>query len=350
MSNINLTNFNINKHENIFIYQKELRALLHNLKTKAFEFNGILYGDIVINSIIAKFYKDKFLHNNNNFNDFWNNNIDLNTIARTITSNNFDVYFKNFNDYMKFYNFIITDNNFNIVNTTNLDSFNFISNKYIINTKIGKTITWTGIDIKINLNISTSLPNEKNIEPPFNLSFFTTDLLILTKENNGPRLSKNTGIQTIDNMNIVDKNILFANIIKNLCNFNISIISNNLLYNNDIAIKSINFINNGWYINNLPFILKNNNLNNYDSDNDNENNNDNDNDTDNNSNICMICLEKIKNNNLSFFINNNKQFLHSKCLLKYLSNILDENKDLICPFRQKILFINNNNDFINLTN
>ena len=49
---LNITNLHTRRFTNSFIYNKELRALLHNLKTKAFELNGIIFGEIVLNSII----------------------------------------------------------------------------------------------------------------------------------------------------------------------------------------------------------------------------------------------------------------------------------------------------------
>jgi len=312
--------FKTQTHENFFIYEKELRALLHNFKKKAYEYNGILYGEIVINSIISKYYKEKFLQTNDNSN-FWNTEIDPLTAPRVITTKNFDVYFKNFNEYLNFFNYIKTEKKFEIINTTNLESNNFIHNKYLINVNIGKTITWNGIDISINLNITSKLPKNKYIEPPFNEAHFTSDLLIMTKDGNGPRFSRNTGIYELDNMNIIEKNEYFAKIIKELCFFNISIVSKNILANNYIAYKCIEYLKNNWTISNLPFKIEKYN--------------------DISPTTCYICLDEINNENkIGKFINNGNCTLHFNCLIEYLKNKLESNSELICPLRQDINFTN----------
>tara|TARA_Y100000389_G_scaffold171324_1_gene178926 strand:- start:118 stop:1113 length:996 start_codon:yes stop_codon:yes gene_type:complete len=322
---INPIIFETKKHENVFIYEKELRALMHNLKKKAYENNGILYGDIVINSIISKYYKEKFMENKNIGNDFWNTDIDPDTSGRTITSKNFDVYFKNFTEYLHFLNNIKSEKNYEIINTSYINSDNFIHNKYILNINIGKTITWEGINISLNLNITSRIPKEKYIEPPFNAAYFSSDLLIMTKDGNGPRFSRNTGIIELDNMNIIDKNEIFAKIIKEICFFKLNIVSRNNLANNHIAYKSIEYIENGWTITNLPFKIEN-----YENE---------------EKSICCICLDEInKETNVGKLINS-KCLLHIKCLLEYLKNKLNENDELVCPFRQEINFANNN--FIN---
>lgn len=328
----NVVNFEINKHEYYFIYEKELRALLHKFKKKAYDYNGILYGDIVINSIIAKYYKDKFLEEKNDNLNFWKTEISPETAARTITSKNFDVYFKTFHDYMNFYNYI--KKNYQIIENISFNSNIFLHNKYIINENIGKTITWQGVDINLNLNITTKMPHEKNIEPPFGLANFNSDLLVMTKDCNGPRFSKNTGIDNLDNMNIIDKNLIFAKLIKDICYFKIIIISKNELANNFIANKTIEYIENGWNIQNIPFKIEK-----YNSD---------------NSTVCCICLEDInKNTDVSILTNtigDNYLYIHTKCLFDYISNKIINNNELICPLRQKINFIKikDDNDIIKM--
>lgn len=316
--------FKTQTHENIFIYEKELRALLHNLKKKAYEYNGMLYGDIVISSIISKYYKEKFLEENNN-NNFWNTEIDPSTAARVITTKNFDVFFKNFNEYLYFFNYIKTEKKFEITSTINIESDNYIHNKYIININIGKTITWNGVNILINLNITSKMPKDKYIEPPFDEAYFTRDLLIMTKDGNGPRFSRNTGIEKLDNMNIIDKNECFAKIIKDICFFKTHIVSKNYLANNYIAHKTIEYLENKWTIPNLPFMI--------------EKHND-------MPVTCYICLDEInKEENIGKFVDNSKSILHYNCLIEYLKNKLNSDSELTCPLRQNINFLNH--DFIN---
>jgi hypothetical protein len=325
---LNITNLHTRRFTNSFIYNKELRALLHNLKTKAFELNGIIFGEIVLNSIISKYYKEKFNDKNIDISEFWNIDVDTETIARTVTSNKFDVYFKNFNDYMKFYTYLSNESIYNIVETNNINtSNNFINNKYKINVIIGKTITWSGVTIDLNLNIVTKLPKEKYIEPPFNNSYFTNDLFIMSKDSNGPRFSKNTGIYDLDNMNCVDKNYIYSNIFKDICNFQLSIVSDSILSNNYLASKSLEYLNFGWTIKNLPFTIDK--YNNYKTD------------------ICYICLDELSNNNVITFKNSCCK-LHYDCLLNYINNKLKNNEELVCPLRQKINFYIYTNDLLNI--
>ena len=125
------TNFVIDKYSNYFIYQKELRALIKILKKKSFDLNGILYGEVVLNNIISKYYKEKFSNNNqNDFNEFWNTNYDTDTLGRVITTNTFDVYFKNFTDYLKFISYIQNNILFKVNDTINIDSLLLIHTKF----------------------------------------------------------------------------------------------------------------------------------------------------------------------------------------------------------------------------
>lgn len=314
---MNELNTNTYIHTNIFIFEKELRAFLHILKLKAFENNGILYGDIVINSIIAKYYKNIFL-NKYNFSteNFWNTNFDIETKLRTITSKNFDVFFKNIDDFIKF-NDYIKNNKFEIIENIDFSNNNYIHNKYKLINYIGSTITWTGIKIELNINITTNIPNQNYIEPPFNNSYFTTDLLLMKKNSNGPIISNYTGILYLNDNNIKKK--LLEKIIHNISKYNIHILCNNISNNNYIAKKYINYLKNGWNILNSPInTYINNNI---------------------SSNItCLICLDDIELDNKVSILNNSKNILHNECLIKYLNNKIENNDEIVCPYRKKIIF------------
>ena len=325
---MNLNDNETNIYTNIFIFDKELRAFLHILKSKAYENNGVLYGDIVINSIVAKYYKNKFL-NKYNFSteNFWNTNFDIETKSRTITSKNFDVYFKNINDYIKF-NDYIKNNKYEIIENIDFNNNNYIHNKYKLINYIGSTITWIGAKIELNINITTNIPNENYMEPPFNMSYFTTDLLIMKKNSNGPIISNNTGILYL-NDNEIKQNLL-VKLIYNISNYNIHILCNNNNNNNYIAKKYINYLINGWNIINSPiktYIYK------YFHEN----------------NTCLICLDDIQNNKIVSNINyeiNDKNIYHKECLIKYLNNKIDNDNELVCPYRKKINFTINNINLI----
>ena len=206
-----------------------------------------------------------------------------------------------------------------------------IHTKYVINVNIGKTITWKGIDFDIYLNITTKIPNGNNIQPPFEQTNFIHDILIMTKEGYGPRISQYTGIKDIDNMDIVNKNLLFAKIIEDLCYYKTYILANNYLYNNYLAMKSIELINNGWFIINSPISISKN--------------------KDTNEEICIICLDNIeKNSDIGMFKTNNCT-LHKNCLIDYIKNKVNNDTDkLLCPYRQPIDFVPNNSIFDYLKN
>lgn len=327
------TNFVIDKYSNYFIYQKELRALIKILKKKSFDLNGILYGEVVLNNIISKYYKEKFSNNNqNDFNEFWNTNYDTDTLGRVITTNTFDVYFKNFNDYLKFISYIQNNVLFKINDTINIDSLLLIHTKFLITVNIGKTITWSGVDIKLNLNITTKIPNGKYIEPPFEQTNYIQDILIMSKDSYGPRISKFTGLEDIDNMDIINKNMLFAKIIEDLCYYKTYILTNNYNFNNYLASKSVELINNGWNILNSPInICKNCN--------------------ESSDDICVICLDNIENNTDIGIFKRNNYILHKECLINYITSKVNSNTEkLLCPYRQPIDFICNNNNVYNYLN
>ena len=93
-------------YRNSFIIQKELRKLINILKENIFKNNGVLFGDIVVNSLIVKYYKNIFEKKNNDFKYFWDNDFDKDTILRTDICNKIDVFFINLDQYTKFIEFL----------------------------------------------------------------------------------------------------------------------------------------------------------------------------------------------------------------------------------------------------
>jgi len=315
------------KYIKSIIFQKELKAFIHILKEKVFEHNGILFGDIVANIIIQKYYKNLFIKNKNNYNNFWNNNYDKNTILRMQTSNKIDIYFTNSYDYLNFIEYIKTEKSIEIVSIKSIDNSYSVNNLYEIKTVIGKTVTFVGYDINVKLNILFKLPAYKYLVPPFNQTNFLTDILIMSKSKEF-RISNNTGIKLIDEMNLIEKSILYTKILQEVCKKNNYILCENNFCNNYIATMTLDYLKNDWNIINSPLIISYNNNN-------------------NNINNCYICQYNIENNDEIITINNiTKCILHKECCYKYLDQLLEKNKNITCPLRQLINFIETNKNKI----
>lgn len=302
--------------KNFFILEKEQRAFTHLVKNKIYEYNGILYGDIVINTILVKYFKNEFINNKNNFSDYWNEKIDEKTKLRTLTSNKIDVYFKNLDDYVNFIEYLKHCDDFNITKTVSLNNqYNYLKNIYRLTRKIGYSFTTAGTILDLELNILLKLPVNQMLEPPFNKTIMITDLLIMTK--NGPRISKNTGIPKIDKMNLVKKTLLFSKIIENICNLNTYILSTKYIKNtNNLYYDILQLMNNKWYIINSPLKkIK----------------------VDEKKTNCLICLDDIDNSENIIELNTTcKSILHEKCIKEYIHKKLEKDEEIICPLRQKI--------------
>lgn len=315
-------------YKNCFIIQKELRKLINILKENIFKNNGILFGDIVANLLIVKYYKSIFEKNINDFKNFWDNNFDIETILRTEICNKINVYFINLNDYTKFIDFLKNSKIFEIILIKNIDNLVYINNLYEITTRLGKTLTYKGYPINVSINILVKLPGcNNNLEPPFNNTNFLTDILLMTK-NREYKISKNTGITKIDNMNIIEKSIFYTKVLKEICVKKNYIMCKDLLLNNIIAKKVLEYNKNNWHIINSPIILTK--CNNYII------------------NKCYICQYEINYNDDIMLIDNiTKCVLHLECGNKYLEKKIEKNETIICPLRQSINFIKNDIENIN---
>jgi hypothetical protein len=313
-------------YKNTFIVQKELRKLINILKEKIFENNGVLFGDIVANLLIVKYYKSIFEKNNNNFNYFWNNDFDKETILRTEVCNKINVYFNNLEEYIKFIDFLKNSKIFEITVIKNINNSHHINNLYEISTKLGKTLTYIGYPINVSVNIIVKIPGTNSyLEPPFNDTNFLTDILIMRK-NREYKISKNTGIVEIDEMNIIEKSIFYSKILKEICNKKNYILCKKIELNNIIAKRVLEYNKNECDIVNSPLIIT----------------------KCSNSfkNKCYICQYEINYDDDIMLINISKCMLHNECGYKYLEKLLETNENINCPLRQSINFINNNNNLI----
>lgn len=310
-------------YKNSFIIQKELRKLINILKENIFKNNGLLFGDIVANFLIVKYHKSIFEKNINDFKNFWDNNFDIETILRTEICNKINVYFINLDDYTKFIDFLKNSKIFEITLIKNIDNLVYINNLYEITTRLGKTLTYRGYPINVSINMLVKMPGcNNNLEPPFNNTNFLTDILLMTK-NREYKISKNTGITEIDNMNIIEKSMFYTKVLKEICAKKNYIMCNDITSTNNIIAKRVlEYNKNEWNIMNSPIILTK--CSNYFV------------------NKCYICQYEINYNDDVMLIDNiSKCILHAECGNKYLENLLEKNENILCPLRQSINFIKN---------
>lgn len=137
------------------------------------------------------------------------------------------------------------------------------------------------------------------------------------------KISKNTGITEIDNMNIIEKSMFYTKFLKEICAKKNYIMCNDIRSTNNIIAKRVlEYNKNDWNIMNSPIILTK--CSNYFI------------------NKCYICQYEINYGDDVILIDNiSKCVLHAECCNKYLENLLEKNENIICPLRQSINFIKN---------
>jgi len=335
------------------IYKRELRNMINKIKYIGLDFQGILFGGLVRDEIIASHYRDLFFEKKLDINNYWNENYDIETKHRLLIPNDMDIYFnnqKNKDLFLKKLNLFINNFNGNIyVENRYSDKFKYINNNLNLNhTKIiaclsiGKTMTFKGFYLKFSIDIISN-NNIDNIEPPFYNVDFLANTFIIEKINgiSVMRLSSCTGTP-IDTMNYCNK-IKFANkILNDIINFNTYFVRNIYSKNRENInchriIKMIDKPDITWNILNIPFkiFVK-------------------DNKTNDIAECCCICLDDInkddKNDNSKLVevnTNKNKAYtLHYNCFLRYLkkekystyyNEEIGEN-ECRCPFRNPFNF------------
>lgn len=331
------------------IYGKEKRALVNNIKKIGLDKNGIIFGGLVRDEIIASHYRDEFVSKKLNFSRYWDKKYDIETNARLIIPNDIDIYFKNnyninefiesIQHYIKSFNGKIIIQEYNSPNLKNLSyNLNLSLNhtKIFIEIRLGRTITFSGIRLNLEIDVISNVEQPKTIlEPPFYNIDFLSNVFIMEK-NNGIikiRLSNCTGT-ILDNMNFFKKSINSTKILDDIINFRtqfIRNIKNNLDSEYINCFRIIKMIDReySWNITNIPFspITI---------------------DDDNDDNKCCICLEKYNKKLPLISINTNsktKNILHRCCFISYLKSEQQKryrNQDNIieirCPFRNAFNF------------
>lgn len=191
------------------IINREKRYIYNKLKIIGICNNGIIFGGMVRDEIIASHYKSLFDKNNlaltnskQHYSNFWNTEYYNETIKRTLIPNDMDIYFQdnqlseNFLDNIKDFTYKY-NGHFDICNTLLYElGENLIHRKISLYFQIGKTLTQKGLNINISIDMIINNNSSKYIEPPFYFPDFTCNLFVMSKIQDGNyeiRLSKNTG-------------------------------------------------------------------------------------------------------------------------------------------------------------
>ncbi len=210
------------------IMNKEKRFAYNYIKLMGVNVDGIIFGGMVRDEIIATHYKSLFDEHHSeldkrNYKKFWNMNYHVETVKRTIIPNDMDIYFQDNEKAEMFIQTIQTyARSFNgtvIIADSMLYEFgeNLIHKKIYMNLYIGRTVTFSGRLMRISIDVIIN--NTRNIiEPPFNNGDFTCNLFVMSKSIDNSyeiRLSKNTGTK-LDKMSLVRKMNLQSKIMNDL--------------------------------------------------------------------------------------------------------------------------------------
>ena len=255
------------------IINKEKRSIYNILKSIGIIHNGIIFGGMVRDEIIASHYKSLFdedlaatVNSKNHYDNFWNSEYQKDTYKRVIIPNNMNIYFNNNESYENFINDIkqlVNDYNgkYRICNSSKIYDFmeNLIYIKISLSFIISKTIISKGIIINaiIEVIVNNSIDINNHNEPPFSFPDFSCNLFIMSKIYNDKyeiRLSKNTGTK-LDRMTYVNKinyqKRIINNLIQGKTEFIRRTITNYCEFTNGIRI--LNFLNKNMKITNLLF-------------------------------------------------------------------------------------------------
>lgn len=327
--------------------KNEKRCIFAKLKYIGIRNNGIIFGGMVRDEILAKHYKSVFDDHilslpdsmrNTNTNKFWDIEYHKESIKRTIIPNDMDIYFHNrnlaeaflddINDYVNDY-----DGTFYIENIDLYElGINFIHKKITVSFLIGKTIIKKGIIINIKIDIILNRNIDYYIEPPFNLCDFTCNLFVMSKnyekkEKYDIRLSINTGTK-LDKMTTDNKIIYEKKIIQDLIEGKTEFIRNsmNLLTEYINGCRILKMLDNNIKITNLLFReIERTDI----------------------EDICDICQMSVNNEEPIIEILTNKyaiNMMHKTCFIKYLRNEIhkknrnDETNYIECRCSRRNLF------------
>lgn len=308
-----------------FITNKEKRIAFKYIKNLGINNDGIIFGGMVRDEIIATHYKslfDDYYKTQENqiqiqrkyYKKFWDVSFHNETSLRTLIPVDVDIYFNNnqsadnfikgLTEYVQLFNGRIY-----ILNSF-LYEFgeNLIHKKVVLHFYIGKTFSHNGSIVKIDIDIIINNNDNFTIEPPFNNADFTCNLFVMCKSQTTDyeiRLSKNTGTK-LDQMSFVRKLNLQSKIINDLIEGNTQFIRKSI--SNDAeyisGLRILKMIRKNIKITNLLFrevpttTLE------------------------QNCDICQMCIQSRENREPFIEILTNKHainIMHKSCFIKYIT-------------------------------
>lgn len=334
---------------------KEKRYMYNYVKNIGLAHYGIIYGGLVRDEIIATHYRELFdkhvkeIKDENAYKNYWNASYHPESNKRMTIPKDIDIYFQTpeksiafisaLNSFVKSYNGTI-----NVVNAGKISELcytlnhNFQHKKIRLIFYIGRTFSYAGCKITLNLDVIINNNSDSIIEPPFNNVDFTCNLLIMVKSANlnkyDIRLSRNTGTP-LDTMIYTQKRRMELRLIENMLIGNIEFIRNvdsiNCEYINGLRIIKMLKVHPEFKITNLLFEE-------ITSD-----------DIDFKVQDCDICLHSINESTDNKFIKikTNKHsinIMHRSCFLKYLETEVykkytnTETNEIECKCTRRNLF------------
>jgi hypothetical protein len=214
-----------------FILNKEKRFAFSKIKMLGINENGIIYGGMVRDEIIATHYKSKFDEYYGDgpeikYSKFWDTSYHPETCKRALVPNDMDIYFHNNSSAQEFITKLsrYIANHYGTMFITNgllygVDE-NYTHKKVNIHLKIGRSICNPGIKLKLEIDLIINNNELNTVEPPFNNADFTCNLFVMSKIEHNKyeiRLSRNTGTK-LDTISIVDKSKFQSKILTDLIN------------------------------------------------------------------------------------------------------------------------------------
>jgi len=211
------------------IINKEKRHAYRAIKYLGIDENGIIYGGMVRDEIIATHYKTKFDEYNVDapdikYGSFWDETYHPESKKRLLVPNDMDIFFANKTMADEFISKLTTF-------VSNYDGKMYIGDcvlyaldrcythkKINIYLKIGKTISSAGHSIRLEIDVIINNDELNIVEPPFNNADFTSNLFVMSKiryNRYDIRLSRNTGTK-LDTVSLTERTILQAKILKDI--------------------------------------------------------------------------------------------------------------------------------------
>jgi hypothetical protein len=308
------------------ITNKEKRIAFKYIKNLGIKNDGIIFGGMVRDEIVATHYKSLFddyyetqqhqlQSQRKYYKKFWDVSFHNETSLRTLIPVDVDIFFNNnqsadnfirdLTEYVELFNGRIS-----VLNSF-LYEFgeNLIHRKVIIRFYIGKTFSHNGTIIKINIDIIINNNEDVIIEPPFNNADFTCNLFVMCKSQSTDyeiRLSKNTGTK-LDQMSFLRKLNLQSKIMNDLIAGNTQFIRKSISNDGEYisGLRILKMMNKNIKISNLLFREVSTTT------------------LDQNCDICQMIIESRENCETFVEILTNKHainIMHKSCFIKYLNN------------------------------